>query len=88
MLLLAIYSLCAGQITYAVTRDTLEDSMKRAVIKAFGILELINYVNLTKSSIEDGLEVLRLDVKHVLETTHASIVGSGGDTFRLNIGEL
>jgi hypothetical protein len=34
-LLIAIYSLCAGQITYAVTRVILDDPMKRAVNKAF-----------------------------------------------------
>ena len=88
MLLLAIHSLCAGQITYAVTRDILEDSMKRAVTKAFVKLEQINWIKLTKTSVEDGLEVMRLGVKPVLDMTQASIVGSGGDTFRLNIGTL
>lgn len=85
---MAIYSLCAGQITYAVTRDILEDSMKRAVTKAFVKLEQINWIKLTKTSVEDGLEVMRLGVKPVLDMTQASIVGSGGDTFRLNIGTL
>jgi hypothetical protein len=88
LLLLAIYSLCAGQITYAVTRDILEDGMKRAVNKAFAKLPKVNWVKLTKESIEDGLEIVRLDVKPVLDTTHASITGSGGNEFRLNIGEL
>jgi hypothetical protein len=88
LLLLAIHSLCAGQITYAVTRDILEDSMRRAVNKAFVKLHLVNWVNLTKTSIEDGLEIMRLDVKPVVDTTRASITGSGGDEFRLNIGEL
>jgi hypothetical protein len=62
LLLLAIYSLTAGQITYAVTRDIIEDSMKRAVNKAFSKLELVNWVKLTKTSVEDGLEIMRLDV--------------------------
>jgi hypothetical protein len=31
---------------------------------------------------------MRLDVKPVVYTTRASITGSGGDEFRLNIGEL
>ena len=71
-----------------MTRDILEDSMKRAVTKAFKKLELFNWVGMTKTSVEDGLEVLRLDVRPVLETAKFSIVGSGSDTFRLNIGEL
>jgi hypothetical protein len=62
--------------------------MKRAVNKAFAKLELVNWVNQTKTSVEDGLEILRLDVKPILDTTLASITGSGGDNFRLNIGEL
>ena len=62
--------------------------MKIAATKAFGKLEQVNWVQLTKTSVEDGLEIMRLVVKPVLDMKHASIVGTGGDTFRLNIGEL
>jgi hypothetical protein len=62
--------------------------MKRAATKAFGKLEEINWVKLTKSSVEEGLEIMQLAVKPSVDMTKASIVGSGGGTFRLNIGEL